>query len=477
MSGRGVKEEGPRQALLEDELCPDENEVGISLYGKAGVKKARDKRLRSHEVRRHHLDIMFRAIASDNFAPFDKLRLEFPSVQDKPESLAEVHLFTGINGTGKTRILSVLSAFLGNHAHLQRRMKGAAPAKLFVTEDFKTFDGFGQWAGLAATEQGVGWQNRVFEWSQQVPAFAYSGYAYITDAPVSAMGTIQRPPRQECLSFNKPEASSKQLLQAVTNLLFEAAVDSLNVTPDSQGQSNSARLVKLLETSLLEITGTRVQFRIEKFPQMSLYVVWGGTKLPFDVLPDGLRGIIGWLVHALVMMDVWLQGRGDPTSTEAVFLFDELESHLHPAWQRKILPAFQRVFPRAQIFVATHSPFVIASLNHGWIHSLKFGSNGKVTAERPKAAGKGDSYISVVEDIMGVKEWFGPETENLLAEFRKKRDAAYDANLSSDQREEAQRDAQRLGLKIGERSMELDLMMGKELNQMQRQLRKAAEKP
>jgi predicted ATP-binding protein involved in virulence len=84
---------------------------------------------------------------------------------------------------------------------------------------------------------------------------------------------------------------------------------------------------------------------------------------------DGLRGIIGWLVHALVMIDVWLQGKADPTNTEAVFLLDEIESHLHPAWQRKILPAFQRLFPKSQIFVATHSPFVISSLNHGWIHN------------------------------------------------------------------------------------------------------------
>ena len=218
------------------------------------------------------------------------------------------------------------------------------------------------------------------------------------------MGNLKVPNRQECLSFNKPESSSQILLQAITNLLFEAAVDSLNISSDSNSHSRAARLVKSLESTLLEITGTKFQFKIEKFPQISLFVVWGNTKLPFDVLPDGLRAIIGWLVHSLVMMDVWLQGKGDPTNTEAVFLLDEIESHLHPAWQRKILPAFQRLFPKSQIIVATHSPFVIASLNHGWIHSLKMEANGKVKNEKPKAASKGDSYISVVEEIMGVKE-------------------------------------------------------------------------
>ena len=290
------------------------------------------------------------------------------------------------------------------------------------------------------------------------------------------MGTIQRPPRDYFLSFTKPENSSQILLQAVTNLLFEAAVDSLNISTDDKVHSKSARLVKLLESTLLEITGTKFQFKIEKFPQISLFAVWGGTKLPFDVLPDGLRAIIGWLVHALVMMDVWLQGKGDPTNTEVVFLLDEIESHLHPAWQRKILPAFQRLFPKAQIFVATHSPFVIASLNHGWIHSLKMEANGSVKIEKPKAASQGDSYISVVEDIMGVKEWFDPESEALLVEFRKKRDMACSPDITSDEREQAHKQARQLGLQIGLRSRELDFIMGKELNQLDRQLAKASGK-
>ena len=75
---------------------------------------------------------------------------------------------------------------------------------------------------------------------------------------------------------------------------------------------------------------------------------------------------------------------------------------------------------------------------------------------------------------MGVTEWFDPETESLLADFRKKRDAAYNPTVPEDERDKAHLEARRLGLQIGQRSMELDFMMGKELNQMERQLAKAA---
>jgi hypothetical protein len=69
---------------------------------------------------------------------------------------------------------------------------------------------------------------------------------------------------------------------------------------------------------------------------------------------------------------------------------------------------------------------------------------------------------------MGMKEWYDVETEKLLAEFRNKRDKAYKGDS------EAQKEARQLGTKIGERSMELDFMMGKELIQMDRQLAKNA---
>lgn len=83
--------------------------------------------------------------------------------------------------------------------------------------------------------------------------------------------------------------------------------------------------------------------------------------------------------------------------------------------------------------------------------------------QEPKAASAGDSYISVVEGIMGVKEWYDPESEKLLAEFRELRDQAYRGDTS------AQGKARSKAAEIGKRSMELDCLMSKELKQMDHQ--------
>jgi hypothetical protein len=298
---------------------------------------------------------------------------------------------------------------------------------------------------------------------QQNPAFAYSGNAYISDAKVSALVNVQPPNRDSCLSFSHPETSSQTLLQAIANLKIASALhadESSNVA----GKSNPTDLMKAIESTVSQITGVPFQFHLVRFPELSLGVKWGGTQLSFDVLPDGLRSIIGWMVHASVMVEIWLQGKSDPRQAEAIFLIDEPESHLHPAWQRKILPAFQHLFPMAQIFVASHSPFVIASINHGWIHPITLDSDGKAKFEKAIPAGSGESYVSIVEDIMGLKEWFDPETEGLLAKFREARAAAYQGNAK------AQGEARRLAAAIGQRGVELEFMMGRELIQMDRQL-------
>lgn len=62
--------------------------------------------------------------------------------------------------------------------------------------------------------------------------------------------------------------------------------------------------------------------------------------------------------------------RGDNPAREVIFLIDEIEGHLHPQWQRRIVPSLLKVIEaltgdhgsKVQIVAATHSPLVLASL-------------------------------------------------------------------------------------------------------------------
>ena len=394
--------------------------------------------------------------------------MDFPLVRNKPEDLAEVHLLTGVNGTGKTRLLSVLAALLGSSESLLRRVKGLANGTLVYATDSLSSPNPPSppdWALLRVNSGGTGWEhfNAFSQWCATVPAFAYHGTAYVSDADIAGIAGVAKPERASCLSFYRTEKHSQPLLQGIANLKVQAAMDLMN-SENGKTKTRSRQIVQTLENVLSEITGQPFLFQVTTYPRPNLLVKWANSDLPFNLLPDGLRSIIGWVVDAVVMMDAWLQGEGGILETEAVFLLDEPESHLHPVWQRRILPAFQRLFPKAQILVATHSPFVIASLNHGWIHRLTTDAQGQAQVSSPTPASAGDSYISVLEDIMGLEEWYDPETEKLLADFRAERDRAFQGDGAAKDK------AVRLAEQLGNRSMELRYTMGRELNQMERRL-------
>ena len=64
----------------------------------------------------------------------------------------------------------------------------------------------------------------------------------------------------------------------------------------------------------------------------------------------------------------------------AVLLIDEIENHLHPTWQRRVIPTLLDHFPGLQIFATSHSPFVVAGLRRGQVHMLKRDTDGLVSA-------------------------------------------------------------------------------------------------
>ncbi|MEZ6126397.1 MAG: hypothetical protein R3C49_25010 [Planctomycetaceae bacterium] len=67
---------------------------------------------------------------------------------------------------------------------------------------------------------------------------------------------------------------------------------------------------------------------------------------------------------------------------------------------------------------------MISSVNSGWIHIFRADDSGVVTADKPIACSKGDTYMDVVDDILRLNQWYDPETEGLLIKFPSSREGA-----------------------------------------------------
>ena len=88
----------------------------------------------------------------------------------------------------------------------------------------------------------------------------------------------------------------------------------------------------------------------------------------------------------------------------AVLLIDEIENHLHPTWQRRVIPALLDHFPGLQIFATSHSPFVVAGLRAGQVHVLKRDAKGVVSASTNECDIIGWTTDEILRTFMGVDE-------------------------------------------------------------------------
>ncbi|MCY3787891.1 MAG: AAA family ATPase [Gemmatimonadetes bacterium] len=100
----------------------------------------------------------------------------------------------------------------------------------------------------------------------------------------------------------------------------------------------------------------------------------GAATLPVEFLSDGERGLLAMVLDLTRRLSQANPEMEDPAAeAEAVVLIDEIELHLHPAWQRRIVRNLTETFPKCQFIATTHSPQVIGEVEHDRIQIIADG--------------------------------------------------------------------------------------------------------
>ena len=121
-----------------------------------------------------------------------------------------------------------------------------------------------------------------------------------------------------------------------------------------------------------------------------------GQEILMDYLSSGEKGVIILCVE--IARRLYLSKRDTGAlANSAIVLIDEIELHLHPAWQRRVLPALRATFPNVQFFVTTHSPQTLSTLNREQIIEVRDGELFSASADP-----KGRDTNGILEELMGV---------------------------------------------------------------------------
>ncbi len=148
----------------------------------------------------------------------------------------------------------------------------------------------------------------------------------------------------------------------------------------------------------------------------------GVSSLDMTSLSAGTEGTLWWT--RLIALSLLFMHQFEPgwQKRRAILLIDEIENHLHPTWQRRVIPALLHHFPGLQIFATTHSPFVVAGLKAGQVHLLDRDENGVVTYRPNTEAIVGWTADEILRTMMGVTDPTDDETARNAADLRRLRD-------------------------------------------------------
>lgn len=131
--------------------------------------------------------------------------------------------------------------------------------------------------------------------------------------------------------------------------------------------------------------------------------------LRISQLSDGYKVVLGVVMDLARRMTEANSGEGVDNQEQkkaidlpAIVLIDEVDLHLHPSWQQRILPDLMRTFPATQFIVTTHSPQVLSTIKRENIRIIAPDTQGKLTAQQPLAMTYGEPSGDVLHSVMMV---------------------------------------------------------------------------
>lgn len=372
-------------------------------------------------------------LEAKGIGPFEDLNIEFKPKPAGMENKAEIHILTGENGTGKSTILMMLASCWDNTNDklIENRFRNKysgffyesskIPTKYEIEFDETKFTSFSGvlMNGKSAYYSQISQNDFRFKDDIKIrnksPFFAYSGNRYLTTSNNISISEPNIDPIKDLIDFEKK-------IDFDTILNWIAVSKAKNAFALLRKDNTSAKkhegVIRKIEESISEILQKQVSFIIEEQPFQVFFKI-SDFNYDFNILPDGLKSIISWLSDLLMRLDRidWTDKTKSILEQNFILFLDEIEVHLHPSWQRKILPVVQDLFPNAQIFISTHSPFVVGSVDGARVYKFKLDENNNSILEKEYLTEDGHSYQYYLRTGFDIESDFGLKNEIDLKKF------------------------------------------------------------
>ena len=353
-----------------------------------------------------------------NIGPFDDMTFEFDE---------HINVFVGPNSSGKSTTLMTLANIATYPFMLPGKLCKAAPAAFTV--HLVGRDGQPQelTGALPLAQEALAYHSR---WATILTTLGYSAFvpALRQNTGFRSSGAIVESKWTGMSQLPEELLLRRSLLPTDAALIrAEAVLECMVEFADRAVRRNDPAMRRLL-TQIASIAseildGFPVEFwRIAEdrdgvFPQFRTL----DGDIAFDVFSQGTQSVLQWLAYVLISYAKYYGYASNLVEQPGIMIIDEIDTHLHPTAQQRIIPILRRHFPKMQNFCSTHSPLMLVDLQPGQIQRLQRDSHGTVTVSRNATAIAGQSTDAVLHQFFGIPMATSEPPEETPAPMRDRR--------------------------------------------------------
>ena len=187
---------------------------------------------------------------------------------------------------------------------------------------------------------------------------------------------------------------------------------------ENAGQLDKARnlVEKMLKDVLLGVTELRIASTgTPQKPQINLEFLLFDTWVRLRDMSLGYQTLVVWLTDFANQLFIRYPDSDNPLEEPAIVLIDEIDLHLHPSWQRKLIGFLSDIFKNTQFIATAHSPLVVQAAGDAGANVVLLKREGDQTVVQQN-----------LEDVRGwrldqilTSELFGLDTARSLETERK----------------------------------------------------------
>lgn len=354
-------------------------------------------------------------------------------------NIAQWNVILGDNGAGKTTLLKSIVSLLPSPRYFSYRrhhleteyelsyytdwakewsinrngVKGKSVMKLEIEETEKAFKSdklnFTQWLEIEREKR----EDDLFDFYPKPsvdtrvisPVFCFAYGANRKVAPNSLSGDKYQDANQTLFREDAFLQSSEE---------FFLQLDYNNAKA-RKGDSEISRvkdlILKLLPKGVKDIKVVR-KGHLQREVQVETPYGW----VSINELSMGYKTTIAWLIDFAVKMIYYNPNSEQPFNQPAILVIDEIDLHMHPAWQYEIVANLTKLFPKTQFIVTAHSPLIAqAALNANLILLRRVGKEVQVVND-PNVVRSWRVDQILISDLFGIGDVRPLTIKNLLNE-------------------------------------------------------------